>query len=497
MKARPAILLAISIAIAACADETTGPEPAEFADLCGQEGPVQILALDPDRPLAWVADQGVFGDRRVLRIWYAGDEPLIDDAYPATGDRELWSVGPCGEDPLLLVEGDHHAVTYSDVWPDVLLECDEASGRISTLDPAGIRPANVVFETSDCSARTIDDGLLTIVPHDDEQTGSLVLQSWPDDPWTMQAEPVMLLDSIRMPTYFAAGDVGVTDEEILVVTGDDELVAVSRLDGETTTIATDVHEFANDSAGRYVIWQDTELTNGDPDWPEGPIFLLDRQTSAVTQLAETRLGDTILHPFALEAMNILQLRLESSGVTRFYRLPTLESIEVPVDLTVYRAVDETRALVGAYFFGGPYWLVDTLTGELTSLFDGTGGMSWGDEFMLVLENVECCIADNGNRKPGKLWRVPYDGERELLARRATNGYRFTTDGRVITPIDVGTDWLGTLVVVDPATLDEQVIDDHVLRFQPSAFDEIDGDPIVLYGVGDPERQGVWLARLAD
>ena len=118
--------------------------------------------------------------------------------------------------------------------------------------------------------------------------------------------------------------------------------------------------------------------------------------------------------------------------------------------------------------------------------------------MFVLEGVDATfMVEDGNRKTGKLWLVPYDGEPEVVANRATTGYLLATDGRVITPVDVGTDWTGDLIVVDPATLDELTIDTHVLRFQPTPFDSIEGDPIVVYGVGDAERQGAWMARLAD
>jgi hypothetical protein len=509
VKARPAILLAILIATA-CADETTGPEPAEFAELCGQEGPVRILALDPDRPLAGVRQWGTFDERRVLLVDYLGEEadPVSPyfDSEPPIGDREMWSVGPCGEDPLLLAENQRpvywYDSRYPDGWPVLPLSCDETTGQISTRDPTGIRPPNVVFETGDCRPRAIDDGILTIVPNDDEQTGSLILQQWPEDPWTMKAEPVVLLDAVRLPTLMnMLGYFGVTDDEFLVMTANDELVGISRLDGEMTTIATDVHKFEHDSSGRYVVWQGTELTNGDPDWPEGPISFMDRQTNAVTELIEGSLSQTPGSVFALESMGILRLWIASSGVDRFYRIPTLESIDVPGRLFVYETIDDTRAVVtdlSDLSIDGPFWLVDALTGELTMLFDRDGGwVGEDDEGIRVLEGVQCCTTEDANRRAGRLWKVPFDGEPTLLARRATYGHVFTTDGRVVTPIDVGDDWVGSLVVVDPDTLDEQLIDENVLRFESSANEEIDGDPVVRYTVADPERQGVWLARLAD
>lgn len=485
----------------ACSDDTTVPEPAELAELCGEAGPVQILALDPDRPLASVQDRGIFSGRRVLNVGYRGEGPA-SGAFPPVGDGELWSVGACGEDPLLLAEGNPRLVDYSSLGFDVLLECDPESGRMSTLDPTGEHPGNAVFETHACFAWPTDDGLLTILPHD-EDTGALVFQPWPDDPWTAPAEPIVLLDPVRMRTdtpHTGPAEyevLGVTNDDYLAITTNDELIAISRVDAELITIATNVREFESDSTGRYVVWQSLEVTNDDPDWPEGPIFVIDRQTGQVTQLTEGALAHTLASAFTLESMGILHLRVESNSIDRFYRLPTLESIDAPGDIMVHRAVDDTRALIGDYFYGGPYLLFDTFTGELTNLFAGEGQVTINDSDITVLSGVDCCVADNSNRTAGKLLRVPYEGEYEILAERATLGYRFTTDGRVITPIDVGTDWIGSLIVVDPTTLDERLIDDHVFRFSPSARDELEGDPLVVYAVVDGERDGVWQARLAD
>jgi hypothetical protein len=486
----------------ACSDDTIAPEPAELTELCGEVGSVQILALDPDRPLALVQDHGIFSGRRILDVRYRGEGPA-SGAFPALGDGEVWSMGLCGEDPMLLADDNPRLIDYyGQVGFDVLLECDVETGRMSTLDPTGELSANLVFETHGCFAWPTDDGLLTILPHDDD-TGALVFQPWPDDPYTAPAEQIVLLDPVRMHadmphTGPAEWEVlGVTDDDYLAITTDDELVAISRVDAELTTIATDVREFEADSTGRYVVWQSTVVTNDDPDWPEGPISLLDRQTDQVTLLTEGALAHTIHSVFTLESMDILHMRVESNSIDRFYRLPTLESVDSPTDISVYTAVDETRALIGDYFIGGPYVLFDTVTGEQTVLYEGDGQVTIDESSFTLLAGVDCCFSDNSTRKPGTLLRIPYEGEREVLARRATFGHRFTTDGRVITPIDVGPDWVGSLIVVDPDTLDEQLIDHDVFSFSASANDEIEGDPVVVYTVVDPERQGVWLARLAE
>jgi hypothetical protein len=498
MKPRSWILLAALLA-SACADETIVLEPAEFGELCGEVGPVQILALDPDRPLASVANWGTIDERRILRVDYLGEGESPIEGVPALGEEEVWSVGPCGEEPLLLAAGSAHAIlenNHPEAWSELLLVCDGATGQISAVDPTGVRPSNVVFETGNCAwERYIDDGVLTLVPHD-EESAALVLLRWPEDPWTMTAEPVVVHDSFRMPTSLQSPQS--TDEDFLLITTADELVAVSRLDGELTTIATDVHSFENDSSGRYIIWQGTELTNGDPDSPEGPISFLDRQTNEVTQLTEGALSQTSGRA-PIDELDVFHLWIEAEQVERFYRLPSLESFDVPAHLSVFRAVDGTRILVADYLFwlatvADGYALLDTVTGELTPLvFDGAIVGSDEDSFFF-LENVEPPVA---SREAGKLRRITWDGETGLLAQHATRSFLLTTDHRVVTPLAIGADWSGSLMLVDPATLDEQVIDEDVLAFLPKQVDlEIDGDPVILYGVVHPERQGVWLARLA-
>jgi hypothetical protein len=502
MEARSWIPLVVLLACG-CADETIVLEPAEFGELCGEVGPVRILALDPDRPLASVSSSATIEERRILYVTYLGDEESPFEGSPPIGEREQWSVGPCGEEPLLLAAGDVHLIYDGKVdyypesaWPEVPLVCDETTGQISAVDPTGVRPSNLVFEAADCSLRKTDDGVLTIVPHD-EESAALVLQRWPEDPWTMKAEPVVVHDSVRLPAYpdMSHQGPGVTEADFLLITTADELVAVSRLDGELTTLATDVYEisFSHDGSGRYIAWRGTEVTNDDPNFPARPISLLDRETNEVTHLTD---GTLTFGGIWIDELDIFSLWIDDDQVQRFYRLPSLESFDVPSLLISAGVLDDTRVLVGELLSSGiNYSLLDMVTGELTPLSHGTGRIfAWDGNAPVLFDDVS---ADDPFRAAGQVWRVPLDGEAELLARSATANGLFTTDRRVVTPLAVGADWTGSLIVVDPATLDEQVIDEDVLVFRPMQDDlEVEGDPVILYGVAHPERQGVWLARLA-
>lgn len=485
-------IVIVALVIGACSDDTIELAPAEFGELCGEVGPVQILALDPSRPLDIVRDRGIFGDRRVLQVGYLD----VENATPpslATDTSELWSVGPCGEDPLKLVEtqGLGNVVTDLDVWPDTLLSCDKDTGQVFIIDPTGIRSPNVVFQTHECFMRWTDDGLLTILPQD-EESGTLVLQPWPDDPWTMTSGPIVVLDSV-------SGALGVTEDDYFGITNNNELVAISRVDGEATTVATDVLDFATDSTGRYVVWQGVYVTNDESDWPEGPIYFTDRQTGEETSLLIAGSLSYTSSPFVLESLDILSLGSSFATSEYYYRIPTLEVLDMPTGMTILQAIDETRVLLSDRFYRGPYSLLDTATVELTELYDGHGNARLTEDELFVLDGVECCTDENTYRRAGRLVHVPFDGAVEVVARRATMAYQFTTDNRVLTTVDIesNTNLVGSLIVVDPDTLDEHLIADHVLSTTPSAHTEIDGDPIVVYTIIDPERQGVWMARLAD
>jgi hypothetical protein len=55
-------------------------------------------------------------------------------------------------------------------------------------------------------------------------------------------------------------------------------------------------------------------------------------------------------------------------------------------------------------------------------------------------------------------------------------------------------WLGELTLVDPDTREATRIDDRVIAGTPLATWKHPDDPdILLYGVVDGERSGVWLA----
>ncbi len=152
-----------------------------------------------------------------------------------------------------------------------------------------------------------------------------------------------------------------------------------------------------------------------------------------------------------------------------------------------------RWLLGEFFNRGPYIAFDPDTRETRPIHDGPGTLGHArDEGLEIVTGVSCCVDADWGRTEGELWLVDLEGEREQLAPRVTLGYEWLSDGRLLTPLDVGGDWTGKLVVVDPDSLAEAIVDEDVL----TANTEIGDDDEILYAVVDGDRTGVWITKLA-
>lgn len=86
----------------------------------------------------------------------------------------------------------------------------------------------------------------------------------------------------------------------------------------------------------------------------------------------------------------------------------------------------------------------------------------------------------------------------MLARRVELRYDRLTDGRLVTRVDLEDERArGTLVAVEPGSLDEPFIDEGVASVLGTELGDGFGDNAVMYTVDDGERSGLWLARLAE
>ena len=202
----------------------------------------------------------------------------------SSGTRTVWTVGPCGEAPVRVLEGVDTTFTIEQ-WPDVLLACDDMGERILALDPDGRSPPHVVFTgLRSCGGLSwTAQGLVSLAPRAEgedlltEVEAPMRLHRYPEDPWldTAVAEP--LLDLVRVqarrgqtngPLYEVFPDF------VLAVTGADELVRAELAGGAVTVVQPGVLDFeASEPDGRYLVWQDVTPTSDSPTYPAGKLFL--------------------------------------------------------------------------------------------------------------------------------------------------------------------------------------------------------------------------------
>lgn len=458
------------------------PEP-EFEPLCGQAAPLRILPLDPTEGPRAVSSLA-FGERYLIKLHQ--QVPLGDPR------RDVWSVGHCGEDPFLLAADIHSALQVYERYSDVVFGCSEDEGALLALDPTGVHPPHPTFALHRCYAlenggmQRTPEGLLTVLGTD--STGPLVLQRWPEDPFTEVAEQIVIHDEVKRASDRV---LKVDDDEILTVTAAHELVSIALDDFEITIIATDVLEFRSD--GRWIMWQDIEQTNADDPWSSayaGPTFVLDRESGQITELGETTLEYINPGRLFFESHGLLQHTIPPHGGRRDRRLPSMELLSPSLDGFAILAIDEHRILNGST--DGSLQVYDLTRAEKRYLRG-----NWLDRSER-LDDEGITYLDRRREFVG---RITYDGDDRVLAPNAAAGFLVASDLRVVTFFSVEGEILervGGLMIVDPDTHVENRFATDVLVFSISLHEPTAGQLIVSYlSVDpDPERYGVWIAKPA-
>ncbi len=481
--------------LAACGAEVVAD--AELGEVCGAASPFRVLELAEDevvvqRPLH-------VGDRWLYLVGRQG--PAEPDQVREIVATTVWAMGPCGESPVQVTTG-IQSISTIEAWPDIALGHDAANGDIVVLDPGGGAAPHVLFADilSEGGGSTwTPHGLVTVVP-DDEDFGALVLRPNPADPRSETAVPQVLLDRIRLrpPGNAAVGvhDVlRIFDDFVLAVTEDAVLVRVELADGAMSILQHGVAAIEASHDGRHILWQFDFVTPGEPMYPEGKIYLRDQTTGTDVLLAETALTYSSA-PLARIDEGVIQLDLGFiySEPMRIFFVPGFEFVDVRADLQLITRLEGDTWLAGLSGYGY-YDRLDLRTGASQRLFPYEGQIvRVVGEAVELLEVPPCCI--NGDFfDEGPLWRVPLDGTTPYkLARRATRIHRRLDDGRIVTPVGIDDQGLSELLLVDPTTLGEQRIDDHVYAYTLDTSRVAD-EGVIGYTVTDGERSGVYLARL--
>jgi hypothetical protein len=457
----------------ACSDDTVGPTPAALEELCGETEPFQLLAFDPARSIhgIWGSNSG---DRLVFDISFGPP-----NAFPIIHDYEVWSTGQCGEDPIHLTAG-----LEIDMWSGFPEEyglgpaiCQAQTHDILILDPTGVAAPWPLFETSDCAwLERTPHGVVTLLGDNADQ---LVLQPWPSDPLAIQrAEQIVLLDGIQ--------SFRVSDTEAFALTTDDELVVVGLEDLTVEVLASNVREFRDSGSGRYVLWQGLEITNEDPDYVEGPLHVLDRETGESRFLADASLSIAAGNVWALESLGWVYFRdiIDGEYVDRYVHVPDASSIELP-NMEPEAVIDETHALLRELPWS--FVIVDTTTGETSTLpgnFDQLLRAFSASEAGIYLELLN-----------GEAWRIDYSGTWTLIAKHTAGRWLWLPDGRTVSPWHIDSRGMGRLMIEEPGTFAQTWVDQDVLQYSLSVHSE--DQRLISYAVGDPERHGVWMARVPE
>lgn len=498
MKPRPATFGFLGSMLIACASEPV--EYAELDEVCGGPSPFRVLELEADQMVR--ADETLRVQDRVLYVVRRIDKSDADAPYSLTAESAVWATGPCGEAPAQVAAGIESIFTL-DVWPDVVLGCEKATGDVVVLDPTGVEAPHVVFHGTPqewrCGLNWTDYGLLTLAEHD-EELAALMLHRYPADPRTETSVPEVLVDPVRIGPSRTRGGGLIGNllfsypDEVLALTSDDVLVRVDLDDGAVTTLQTAVAGFSASRDGDHLLWQDAAITGGDAEYPEGKVLLRDRSVGTDVLLGETSLGFSGLPLWRIDRGLVeLSLGEYANDPKRVFLLPDLNFVELPGDQILSFQLPDGRWVIVSLFSVYPE-AIDLSRDERTRLFPREAKVVGHDDEAVYVLEVPCCFASD-QRDDGPMWRVPVDGSAATkLADRATYHMERLDDGRLLGPVGVGAHWLAALVLVDPATRGELRVDDRVYF---SSIDEsrVNDEGIVGYSVTDGERSGVYVARL--
>lgn len=484
----------LAAVVAGCGDE---PTYVEFAEVCGEAGPVRVLELSPGERLA--APPWKFGERVVYTIERRADDEAGKPVPSSSASRTVWTAGLCGEAPRRIAEGVEFVFTSEPMGAGMLLACDGEAGELLVLDAEGVAAPHVLFTgLKDCLFGWTPHGMVSVasVEEGDElpALGTLRLHRLPGDPLfsndTVGATPLLENMRLRSPSGQSLGlSHRIFPDFVLAMTDEDDLVRVDLADGAVTTVQTGVVAFrAGGLDGRYVIWQDRVPTDDNRLFPGGKLFLRDREDGSDAFLGEAAL---VFSNRALSYIDrgLIFLRLAQA---RVFSMSDLSFVDLPPLGDFDTLIDERRVLmVGGWTFS----VVDRVSGAAYTLYRSRGDtVRRRDGGLELLQVSLCCAGGTTRREEGQLWFVSYEGEARRLVERASFWGRTLADGRRVDTVDIGGDWRSSLQLADPETGAVRRIDEGVFAMIHVA-PEVFGEDVVVYSIPGDERTGVWIARM--
>ena len=472
----------LACGLVGCGGAEAAREPAALAEMCGVEGPIQLLAVEPGREVA-IGPQR-FGEHYL----YVTGRPGAD-RY-SLDDPQLWSTGPCGEDPRRIAEDVRYPIGL-ERWPDVALGCRDEARDIVSLDLAGVEPPHVVFADIHCFAPRTPHGLVEV--GDQSVPRPVALHPYPDDPRSGTSEPVVFLEETPVPALLTLSRPIVLQDHIFLIDADNALLRIDLPDGDVHVEQAGVREFEVSRDGRYLLWQDSVLTNDDPARPEGAVFLRDRTTGEGIALAQTNLRYGSFHFGHLDA-GYMELVLRN-GVTRVYTLPALSFFDLPRSVALDRQISDGRWLLQPWW-GGPIYLTDLVDPASTTVLTKGGHIIAAEPDGVLIQDLQiCCTTAEAPFETSPVWFVPFDGSQARRVADEVGRSPVVLDRRrIIATADRDGDAPARLVLIDRETRGERLIDEEVVVADFRAIWPL-GDGAFWYEVDDGERSGVWAVRL--
>jgi len=457
-------------------------DPPRFEQTCGEQEPVELLALNPGEH-AFRLDWDPSGQRVLVGVFRVGG-PL--GTQPDTSDRAIVSVPPCGGESAVVAEG----MEYKTAYDGHVLACAVDGDALYRVDPLGERPPVLVLDGT-CGVRRTNVGLVAVLPGSGS-VGRLVIVRDPDSPVVET-----LLDGVGVPVnpFFGGDDYQTTplwadDELAIAMTPAGEVVEVNLVDGSTTVLLEGVLDFRASGGGSKILWQADAPLAGEPQTPVSPLFLYDRETTAGVSIVETHLAWTA-SPFQSDWVVV---RDDSALGRRLFdhagdELPLppetfLRGVLGPDRFWLSRQMEETTQEL--------YWEVGSEPRVVVEHVLGHPGKS-GDGIKVYIED------DHPAMNEGGLLYGSFDGGgAEVLSERINFHHRLLPDGRLLGIVGEDNNAHGQLRLEDPENGSVLEIDPYGYLHSPSlnAGDPFDGD--IVYAVDDPRdgRHALYRARVA-
>jgi len=474
----------VLLGVVACGPSLSEPPPLqhletlELLPVCGQPSPLRLLALDEsETPVEkeWAVYR--FEDRLYILVGRANEEVGSDlDPYWLGMETTLYSTGLCGESPRVIAS-DIWEVLEHPRWPGWLLGLTQR-GDLVVLDPEGEVEPGLLLEDESPDRRWTERGILQI----DDERGALVLRPYPSSPDDPELEPTVVVEPFSSDVAWRS----LGDDVFFVEDG--ALQRVDLRDGSRALELDrdgDIEHFRLIADGRFFVLESPPDADGFRS-----LELYDRLMGVGEWIGDVEETYSIDHEDHL----VLQPRDLPEGSNRLVLLPSMEQIDVPPDVGLQARIDDTRWL--AWRDEG-FLVYDRTTNAARLLFDWTGQDM---EAWYYDDRVEVLVHHWSSQQfgaEGPVYAVWLDERsRDRIADQATIGLHHLADGRIVTPLDVHDDVLGTLALTGLDGVTRWEIDGEVVawfgEFQAAAGLE---DDVVVYGVSDGERSGVWVARL--